>query len=171
MIFHLPSVWTIALDFIVWLVIHLGVSISVARIKPDAFDRESWLYRGRSWEREGKVYKAFLGVRKWKRVLPDGAAVFKSGFRKKHLRNQDAVYIHRFITETCRAELAHWVIFVFAFPFFIWNDWWVGMIMVAYALIANMPCIIAQRYNRARLRRFDRRCAERTLSQQTETRT
>ena len=171
MTFHLPSVWTIALDFIVWLVIHLGVSISVAKIKPDAFDPESWLYRGRSWEREGKIYKAFLGVRKWKRVLPDGAAVFKSGFRKKRLRNQDAVYIHRFIIETCRAELAHWVIFVFSFVFFIWNDWWVGMIMVAYALIVNIPCIIAQRYNRARLKRFNRRCAERTLSRQTETRT
>jgi len=171
MIFHLPSSWTIALDFIMWLVIHLGVSVSVAKIKPDAFDPESWLYRGRSWEREGKIYKAFLGVKKWKRVLPDGAAVFKSGFRKKHLRNQDAVYIHRFIIETCRAELAHWVIFVFSFVFFIWNDWWVGMIMVAYALIVNMPCVIAQRYNRARLKRFEKRCAERTLSQQTETRT
>jgi len=171
MIFHLPSLWTIALDFIVWLVIHLGVSMSVAKIAPDSFDPESWLYRGRSWERRGKIYKVFLGVRKWKRVLPDGAAVFRSGFRKKHLENQDALYIRRFITETCRAELAHWVIFVFSFVFFIWNDWWVGMIMVAYALIANIPCIIAQRYNRARLRRFDRRCAERTLSQQTETRT
>ena len=171
MTFHLPSVWTIALDFVVWLVIHLGVSMSVAKIKPDAFDPESWLYRGRSWERKGKIYKAFLGVKKWKRVLPDGAAVFKSGFRKRHLKNGDALYIQRFILETCRAELAHWVIFVFSFVFFIWNDWWVGMIMVAYALIANMPCIIAQRYNRARLRRFDRRCAERTLSQQTETRT
>jgi glycosyl-4,4'-diaponeurosporenoate acyltransferase len=154
-----------------WLIIHLGVSISVAKIKPDAFDPESWLYRGRSWEREGKIYKTFLGVRKWKRVLPDGAAVFKSGFRKKHLRNQDSVYMHRFIIETCRAELAHWVIFVFSFVFFIWNDWWIGMIMIAYALIVNIPCVIAQRYNRARLKRFEKRCAERTLSQQTETRT
>ncbi|MDH4291896.1 MAG: glycosyl-4,4'-diaponeurosporenoate acyltransferase [Dehalococcoidia bacterium] len=171
MIFHLPSVWTIALDFIVWLVIHSGVSMSVAKIKPDAFDPESWLYKGRSWEREGRIYKAFLGVRKWKRVLPDGAAVFKSGFRKKHLKNQDALYLQRFIIETCRAELAHWVIFVFSFLFFIWNAWWIGMIMVAYALIVNIPCIIAQRYNRARLKRFDRRCAERTLSQQTGTRT
>ncbi|MDH4268926.1 MAG: glycosyl-4,4'-diaponeurosporenoate acyltransferase, partial [Dehalococcoidia bacterium] len=102
---------------------------------------------------------------------PDGAAVFKSGFRKKHLKNQDALYLQRFIIETCRAELAHWVIFVFSFLFFIWNAWWIGMIMVAYALIVNIPCIIAQRYNRARLKRFDRRCAERTLSQQTGTRT
>ena len=171
MIFHLPSVWTVALDFTVWLVIHLGVSMSIAKIKSDSFYPESWLHRERSWERNGKIYKAFLGVKKWKRLLPDGAAMFKSGFKKKHLRNQDALYIQRFILETCRAELAHWVMFILSFVFFIWNDWWVGMIMVAYALIVNTPCIIAQRYNRIRLQRFDRRCADRTLSQQNDART
>jgi len=171
MIFHLPSLWTIALDFIVWLVIHLGVSLSVAKIKPDSFDPESWLYRERRWERNGKTYKTFLAVKRWKRLLPDGAVVFRSGFRKKHLKKRDALYVQRFILETCRAELAHWVIFVFSFVFFIWNDWWIGMIMIAYALIVNIPCVIAQRYNRARLKRFEKRCTERTLSRQTETRT
>jgi glycosyl-4,4'-diaponeurosporenoate acyltransferase len=145
--------------------------MTVAKIAPDSFDPESWLYRERRWERNGKIYKMFLGVKAWKRFLPDGAAVSRSGFRKKHLKNRDALYIQRFILETCRAELVHWVIFVFSFVFLIWNDWWVGMIMIAYALMVNIPCIIAQRYNRARLKRFNRRCAERTLYRQTETRT
>ena len=153
MIFHLPSLWTIAIDFIVWLVIHVGVSMSVARIRPESFNPESWLYRERSWERDGRIYQAFLRVKTWKKLLPDGAAVSKSGFRKRHLGNPDTVYIRRFILETCRAELTHWVIFVFSVVFFIWNDWWIGMIMIAYALIVNIPCVVTQRYNRIRLRR------------------
>jgi len=153
MIFHLPSLWTIAVDFIVWLVIHVGVTVSVTNIRLESFDPESWLYRERSWERNGSIYQAFLKVKTWKKLLPDGATVSKSGFRKKHLGNSDTVYIRRFILETCRAELTHWVIFVFSVVFFIWNDWWIGMIMIAYALIVNIPCVVTQRYNRIRLRR------------------
>ena len=153
MIVHLPSQWTIVVNIIVWLVIHVSVSTSIAKIQPDSFDPESWLYRERSWERKGKIYQSFLRVKIWKKFLPDGDALFKSGFKKRRLRNSDALYISRFVLETCRAELTHWVIFVFSVIFFIWNDWWIGMIMIAYAIIVNIPCIITQRYNRARLRR------------------
>jgi glycosyl-4,4'-diaponeurosporenoate acyltransferase len=127
--------------------------MSVARIRPESFNPESWLYRERSWERNGRIYQAFLRVKTWKKLLPNGAAVSKSGFRKRHLGNLGTVYIRRFILETCRAELTHWVIFVFSVVFFIWNDWWIGMIMIAYALIVNIPCVVTQRYNRIRLRR------------------
>ena len=153
MIFHLPSLWAIVINFIVWLVIHVGVSVTVAKIRPDSFNPESWLYREHNWERSGRTYQAFFRIRTWKRLLPDGAAVSKSGFRKKHLGNTDAVYIRNFILETCRAEFTHWVIFAFSIVFFIWNDWWIGMIMIAYAFIVNIPCVITQRYNRIRLRR------------------
>jgi glycosyl-4,4'-diaponeurosporenoate acyltransferase len=37
--------------------------------------------------------------------------------------------------------------------FFLWNVWWGGVIMVVYLLFANIPCILLQRYNRARLMR------------------
>jgi len=153
MIFHLPSVWTVAIDFIVWLMIHVGVSASIANIRPESFDPESWLYRERDWERDGRSYQTFFKIKTWKRLLPDGAAVSKSGFRKNHLSNTDAAYIRRFILETCRAELTHWVIFVFSIVFFIWNDWWIGIIMIAYASVVNIPCVVTQRYNRIRLRR------------------
>lgn len=153
MIFHLPSLWTIAIDFFVWLIIHVGVSLSIAKLGVDSFNPESWLYRERNWERNGRTYQAFLGVKTWKNFLPDGAAVSKSGFRKKHLGNPDAVYIRKFILETCRAELTHWVIFVFSIVFFVWNDWWIGIIMIAYASVVNIPCVVTQRYNRIRLRR------------------
>ena len=30
---------------------------------------------------------------------------------------------------------------------------WLGALMVVYALVANVPCLLIQRYNRARLER------------------
>ena len=154
MIVHLFDPWAIVINITVWLVIHLGVGMSTARMRPNLFNPQSWLYRQRIWERGGKTYKSLLKVKKWKRFLPDGVAVFKGGFRKKHLENADAAYVQRYIVETCRAEFTHWVIFLFALLFFMWNDWWIGLIMVAYGLATNMPCIIAQRYNRMRLERM-----------------
>ncbi|MBK8650664.1 MAG: hypothetical protein IPN23_02960 [Elusimicrobia bacterium] len=50
-------------------------------------------------------------------------------------------------------ELAHWLAMTAA-PFFLWNRPWVGGLMAAYALAGNLPCVIAQRYNRARLARL-----------------
>jgi len=103
------------------------------------------------WERGGKTYRSALRIKKWKRLLPDGIGVFKGGFKKKHLENAGAAYLERCILETCRAEFTHWVILVLAPIFFVWNEWWIGLIMVAYGLATNVPCIIAQRYNRMRL--------------------
>lgn len=41
-----------------------------------------------------------------------------------------------------------------AFLFFIWNPLWAGFIMIAYAILANLPFILTQRYNRPRLQRL-----------------
>ena len=157
MIFHLSSMWIIALDFIVWFFIHSGVSLSIARIRLDSFSPESWLYRERYWENNGKTYELFFRIRSWKKFLPDGASLSRRGFRKRRLDSLDKAYVRRFILETCRAELIHWVIFAFSIVFFLWNPWWVGMIMIAYAFVVNVPCIVAQRYNRIRLRRLYKR--------------
>ena len=154
MIVQLSGPWAIVINIIVWLVINLGVGMSTARMQLNSFNPQSWLYRQRIWERGGKTYKVRLKVKKWKRLLPAVAAVVKGGFRKKHLGNADGAYVRRFILETCRAEFTHWVIFLFSLIFFLWNDWWIGLIMVAYGLATNMPCIVTQRYNRMRLERM-----------------
>jgi glycosyl-4,4'-diaponeurosporenoate acyltransferase len=158
MIFHLSGPWAVVINITVWLVIHLGVGMSTARMRPDSFNPGSWLYRRRTWEKGGKTYKSLFKVKKWKQLLPDGVAVFKGGLRKKHLENADAAYIQALIVETCRAEFTHWVLLLFALIFFVWNEWWVGLIMVAYGLATNVPCIVAQRYNRMRLERVYERC-------------
>ena len=153
MVVHLTGPWTVALDFLAWFAIHVGVSYAVSRPSADRFDPDSRLYRERRWERDRRIYEGWFRVKKWKWMLPDGAAVFRSGFRKKRLSKLDTAYVTRFVQEACRAELTHWLILAFAVVFFIWNVWWVGLIMILYAVLVNVPCIITQRYNRIRLRR------------------
>ena len=132
----------------------MGVSYFMTRIPRSNFNTTLWLYQPRKWERNGKVYETLFSVKNWKKRLPDGAALFKGGFKKKHLKGTDMAYLDNFLRETCRAELTHWIVLLFGFVFLIWNLWWVGIIMIIYAFSVNMPCIITQRYNRVRLRKL-----------------
>jgi glycosyl-4,4'-diaponeurosporenoate acyltransferase len=145
-----PLVWVILIDALAWLVIHLGVACLGMRIRPERFDPAGWLFRERRMERGGRLYERFFAVKLWKDFLPDGAALFQRGFRKKALLGRDREYFSRFVTETCRGEIVHWVVLCCSILFFLWNTWAVGLIMVAYAVAANLPCILAQRYNRLR---------------------
>ena len=152
---YLPTFWTIVIDFIAWAIIHLGVVFILIRFPVDSFNPGNWLYRSRPWEKNGDFYVKVFKVKKWKERLPDGAR-FAGGriFPKKRLEGRNRDYYKLFLQETCRAELTHWIIILFAFPFFLWNKTGVGFIMILYALLENLPLIIAQRYNRCRLRRM-----------------
>jgi glycosyl-4,4'-diaponeurosporenoate acyltransferase len=154
LIFHLPILVTVLIDIASWLLIHLGVSFIMSRRLQDSFDPSGWLYQKRGWENNGQIYTRVFKVKSWKKLLPDGAALFKGGFQKKRLRETNWPYFKAFIRETCRAEITHWIVFLCSFLFFLWNLWWVGLIMIVYAAAANLPCIITQRYNRTRLRRL-----------------
>lgn len=156
MLVHLPTAITITIDVIAWFLIHMGVSYIMSRQPLTSFNIDSWLYRKRYWEKNGRFYEILFRLKSWKRRLPDGAAIFKNGFEKKRLKGTNKYYLDSFIRETCRAELTHWIVFLFGPLFLIWNLWWVGIVMIVYATIANIPCVITQRYNRIRLQRIAR---------------
>ena len=153
MLFHLSTLYTILIDIAAWFVLHIGISYLMTRRLRYSFNPRSWLYRERYWEGNGSLYYRWLKVNRWKHILPDGAALFESGFRKKHLQEYTEPHYRDYRQETCRAELTHWLVLLSGLIFFIWNIWWVGIIMIIYAFSANMPCIITQRYNRIRLNR------------------
>ena len=154
MIFHLATTVTIIIDIVAWFIIHMSVSYIMSRQPLASFKPDSWLYRQRNWEKNGRIYERLFRLKSWRKKLPDGAAVFKNGFEKKRLKETSQRYLLDFISETCRAELTHWIVLLFGFIFLIWNIWWVGIVMIIYATIVNMPCIITQRYNRIKLRRI-----------------
>jgi glycosyl-4,4'-diaponeurosporenoate acyltransferase len=152
---YLSTFWTIVIDFIAWFIIHIGVVAIMVRIPARHFDPNYWLYRRRRWEREGNVYQELFKIKKWKQHLPDGARVLgRLGFQKKQLNGTNSAYFGAFLMETCRAELTHWILILFAPFFFLWNRPGVGLFMIFYALLENLPFIIAQRYNRYRFRRL-----------------
>jgi glycosyl-4,4'-diaponeurosporenoate acyltransferase len=153
MLFHLPTLPTILIDIMAWFAIHMGVSYLMTHILLSLFDAKSWLYKPRKWEKNGSIYEKIFALKSWKKRLPDGAAIFKDGFEKKNLKKLNNVYLDNFIRETCRAELTHWIVFLFGPVFLVWNLWWVGIVMIVYAISVNLPCIISQRYNRVRLKR------------------
>jgi glycosyl-4,4'-diaponeurosporenoate acyltransferase len=154
MLIHLQTWITILIDIAAWFVIHMGVSYIMTRRPLTSFNTSSWLFKKRNWERNGVIYEKLFRPQLWKRKLPDGASLFKEGFEKKQLKETNEEYLDAFMKETCRAELTHWIVLLFGPFFLIWNLWWVGLVMILYAILANLPCIITQRYNRIRLRRI-----------------
>lgn len=153
-IFYLSNKWMIILYFIFWLVFQVSAALICLKIPDRYFTAESFLFRGRVWEKGGEFYNTIFKVKKWKRFLPDGGAVIKGGFRKKHLTDYSKENLERFVVESCRAELTHllailpfWVFGLFSPPIII-------LYMFIYALLVNLPCMIAQRYNRPRFIRL-----------------
>ncbi|MEZ5145334.1 MAG: hypothetical protein R2726_22905 [Acidimicrobiales bacterium] len=145
--------WALAIDVGVWAVGGSLVGYVTHRLGPSAFSRDSVLTRLRTFERDGRFYEERLRIKRWKGRLPEAGDLFPGGFSKRSLQKMDVAYLERFVQETRRAEVTHWVLIAMG-PFFVlWNPWWLALVMVAYGIAANLPCLLAQRYNRARLLR------------------
>jgi glycosyl-4,4'-diaponeurosporenoate acyltransferase len=115
--------------------------------------------RLRAWERDGHVYERVLRIKRWKDLLPEAGAMFRGGFSKRAVTRHDQAYLDDFAVATRRAERAHWAILALAPTFFVWiplfgMPWWLALAMFGYGVVANVPCILVQRYNRARLTRI-----------------
>jgi glycosyl-4,4'-diaponeurosporenoate acyltransferase len=168
-VFERRNVWLVALDAGVWAVWstlcgYLAHRVPVERLRGDGF-----LFRVRRVERPGRLYERVWRIKRWKGLLPEAGALFKGGFSKRRVVGRDREYLERFAVETRRAELTHWLVMSIAPLFFLWNPWWLALAMVGYALAANLPCLLTQRYNRARLMRMlARRGVARATSDEEE---
>jgi glycosyl-4,4'-diaponeurosporenoate acyltransferase len=141
------------LDSIAWAIIQPMIAYLCIRLPISALDTEHWLFRTRGWERSGAIYEKLFRVKRWKSLLPSGGIVF-DGFSMKQVVSWQREYLERWLKETCRAELTHWIALVSSGLFFLWNPMWLGSFMVLYAVVVNMPCIVVQRYNRPRIVRI-----------------
>lgn len=144
--------WIWTANILGWPLVHIAISFVALRAPAYLFAEDNWLTAPRRWEQDGYLYRTWLGVRKWKSFLPDGAPWLR-GMPKKKLHARDSISLEQFLRETRRAEWAHWCMFSFLPFFFLWNPPWARLIMTAYATAANLPCIVAQRYNRVALDR------------------
>lgn len=133
-----------------WLAIQLGLAWLFLRLPARWFDWPNQAPAAGS----RRLYERVLRVKSWKDHLPDAASWFDGGFAKRKLGGRNPDYLRRFILETRRGEICHWLVIASAPVFLIWNPWWGFIVNLSYALLANLPCILAQRYNRSRLLRL-----------------
>lgn len=152
MLIELPVIATILLNAMGIPIVHLATSWWSLRLPLANFQPEKGLFRIRGWEGEGRFYERFFRVRAWKDSLPDAGPWF-SGFSKSGLRERTRDYFIEFRAETCRGEFAHWVQLIVISLFVIWNPYPANLVIIGYALLSNLPCIISQRHTRARLTR------------------
>ena len=151
-IFFFSAPVTIVLFFAIWGIVPLLFAYICLQIPDRFFEPTRFFWRSHAFERGGNFYEQVFHIRRWKHLLPDGGGVWKKrSYKKKNLTDFSEKNLKRFLIETSRGELVHWlgilpfwVFGLFAPPQVIW-------IMLAYALIINLPCIIAQRYNRPRV--------------------
>lgn len=148
MAIELPVGWIVTLNCAGWPAIQMGLAWLFTRMPAKWFNAPGEV-AGEEW-----LYRRVLHVRLWKDRLPDAAGWFSGGFAKRSLAVPHPDYLERFIRETWRGELCHWCALVFLPLFFLWNPRWGDLVCLAYAITANLPCIIAQRHNRLRLRKL-----------------
>lgn len=151
-IFAVSRPWMVVLDVAVWAVWSFCVGLVAHRLPVDRLDHDTSLFRLRPAELDSSFY-ARLRVKRWKDRLPEAGTFFAGGFSKRRVVTRDPAYLERFVIETRRAELTHWLVMAIAPVFVLWNPWWMVMIMFTYAFVANIPCLLVQRYNRVRLLR------------------
>lgn len=151
---ELSDLAMVLLSAVAWAATSVAVGYTCHRLPARAFDHDTGLTRLRPWEAGGRVYERRLRIVRWKDRMPEAGAAFAGGFSKKHTPGRGPGALERFVTETRRAETTHWAILACWPLFFLWCRWNVALVMGVYALAANVPCILIQRYNRARLLRI-----------------
>lgn len=100
-------------------------------------------------------YRRRLRIDSWKDRLPE-AGRFAGGVSKRHLSTRERVAIERLYLETVRAELVHVSLMALQWLPALWMNSGFRILALAYAVVANMPFIAVQRYNRLRLSRLVR---------------
>ncbi len=152
----------VGVDATAWFALSVAIGWRAHRLPLAALAHDRALTRLRPWERDGRWYERRLRIGRWKGRLPEGGDVFADGFSKATLRSRTTEHLERFVAETRRAELVHWQLLAASALFGLWNRPALWAAMVAYAIVANLPFIAIQRYNRARLLRILDRRAQRS---------
>ena len=158
MLIEPPIAGIVLLNIAAWLAIQLGLAWGLTFIDGNRLNPRGQLATLWRWECSGRFYEKYLAIKHWKDWLPDGASWFKGGFAKAKLRAHTPEFLEQFFRETWRGELTHWLALLAVPLFAIWNPPWAVGANALYALAANLPCIVVQRYNRSRfLRVVERR--------------
>lgn len=143
-----------------WLAASLAVGL-LANHLPGTWLEKSW--RAHESPRPSRVVQRLVspaprapgppGIRVWKRWIPDAGGTLPGGVRKASLVRRDPESLRRLVLETRRAELVHWLLLPGGLLTALWLPPLAVAVNVLFALAFNLPCLLLQRWNRARLLR------------------
>lgn len=166
---ELPLTVLLLVDILAWLFFHMSISIFMLKVPDAYYQKRSSFYQPFAWEMDGQVWQRVVRINNWKKFLPDSSAILKKAYNKKKLSAVTPEGLEKFIVETKRAEQTHWLSILPAPLFFLWNPTWAAWIMIFYAILANLPFIIVQRYNRPRMIRLLERLIHKEKHSQKKT--
>lgn len=152
MVLQLSDGAAIVVSCVVWASIGVASGLWFHRLPLERLEHDNWLTRPRAFEAGGHWYQRRLRVRRWKDRLPEKGDLFRDGFSKRHLIDRSTPHLLRFVAETRRAEMVHWANLVAGPLFLLWCPPLLGACMIAFGVVAHLPFIVIQRYNRERLR-------------------
>jgi glycosyl-4,4'-diaponeurosporenoate acyltransferase len=105
-----------------------------------------------------------LGIRRWKRWIPDAGGALPGGVVKARLVRRDCRALERLLLETRRAELVHALLWPAGLLTALWLPPAAVLVNLTFATLFNLPCLLLQRHNRRRLRRCLARLAGSAVS-------
>ncbi len=141
----------LAADIGIFAVLSIVITLLSFILPYSCFHYENWMFKQRKWEKNGKFYQNIFKVKLWKDKLPELADFIKFAFPKKFIKEFKGEFLSKYIKESCRAELVHWIIIYSSIIFLFFNDISTFIIMVIIDVMLNIPFIIIQRYNRPRI--------------------
>lgn len=128
------------------------LNTAVSMILPESiFIYTKWLFRERKWEHGGTIYQKLFNIKKWKDKLPELSDFIKKSFPKKKLPSFNMEYLKKYIVESYRSELCHWMIVISVVIFSSWFNEDMENFIFILAVILNVPYIMIQRFNRPRI--------------------
>ncbi|HKK96501.1 MAG TPA: hypothetical protein VJ916_09350 [Anaerovoracaceae bacterium] len=145
---------TIAISFILWPTFQFIASRIANKLPISFYNDNNVLFKTKKWEKGGSFYQTYFRIKSWKEYMPDSSFFNKNKYAKKRITDFSDENLYRFLIESRKAELVH---ILSVLPFWVWiiiSRVEVMLLMLLYALIANIPCIIIQRYNRPRIKEY-----------------
>jgi glycosyl-4,4'-diaponeurosporenoate acyltransferase len=148
------SGWLVLSSAAFWLLASLLVGGLANRLPP------SWLEESRAQAQllsSGQAHLSppwpGLGIRRWKRWIPDAGGALPGGVGKASLVRRDRRALERLLLETRRAELVHALLWPAGLLTALWQPAAAVLVNLGFATLFNLPCLLLQRHNRRRLYR------------------
>ena len=148
------SGWLVLSSAAFWLLASLLVGGLANRLPP------SWLEESRAQAQllsSGQAHLSppwpGLGIRRWKRWIPDAGGALPGGVVKASLVRRDRRALERLLLETRRAELVHALLWPAGLLTALWQPAAAVLVNLGFATLFNLPCLLLQRHNRRRLYR------------------